>query len=63
MGVNDSKPLPLIFVLDGNYRIGTVMETARSLWMEAYIPNALVVGIGYANDDHAYISIPLAGQG
>jgi len=55
-GVDNGKPLPVIYVLDGNYRFGTVMETSRSLWMEAYIPNALVVGIGCTNYDPAVIT-------
>jgi predicted alpha/beta superfamily hydrolase len=51
-----NKQAPVIYLLDGNYQFGRVMETSRSLWMEAYIPAALVVGIGYTNDDYAFTS-------
>lgn len=43
--IDNNKQLPVVYVLDGNIRFGTVMETSRSLWLEAYIATVLVVGI------------------
>jgi predicted alpha/beta superfamily hydrolase len=38
---------PVLFALDANGELGTVVETARLLQLEGLIPELVVVGIGY----------------
>jgi predicted alpha/beta superfamily hydrolase len=45
------KTYPVIYALDGNGGFGGLMETARLQAMGQEIPNAFVVGIGYAVDN------------
>ncbi len=45
------RDYPVIIVLDANVFFGITSDTARLLYFGQEIPDAVVVGIGYPNDD------------
>lgn len=46
----NETPLPVIYVLDGNWMFGIAADAARMLSLSGEIPPALIVGIGYDAD-------------
>ena len=46
-----TKRYPVVFTLDANIFFGLVTETARLLQFGGEIPDCLIVGIGYPDDD------------
>ncbi len=44
---NSASPYPVLYSLDANGELGTVVETARLLQLEGLIPELVIVGIGY----------------
>jgi predicted alpha/beta superfamily hydrolase len=47
-----SEGYPVIYVLDGDYLTENVEEIVSKLSSQGYMPKAIVVGIGYPEEDH-----------
>lgn len=50
---NITKRYPVLYVLDGQWFFSTIKETISSMHYESYIPELIVVGIGWPDNYHA----------